>query len=151
MKVAECSPTGRRTNPRVDRTRVSGHLKSMASEHLKESKRSLILFHTLFLHFLWEPYHSQILKNEEEVKGDRRQLCKTVCKKKKKKVYQVLVRLSFPGGTSGKDPACQYKRHKKPTFDPLGLEDPLEKGTATHSSILAWRIPWTGSLAGYST
>ena len=69
---------------------------------------------------------------------------------KKKKVYQVLVRLSFPGGTSGKEPACQCKRRKKPEFDPLGLEDPLEKGTATHSSILAWRIPWTGSLAGYS-
>ena len=26
----------------------------------------------------------------------------------------------------------------------LGLEDPLEKGMATHSDILAWRIPWTG-------
>jgi len=25
----------------------------------------------------------------------------------------------------------------------LGLEDPLEKGIAIHSSILAWRIPWT--------
>ena len=25
----------------------------------------------------------------------------------------------------------------------LGWEDPLEKGTATHSSILAWKIPWT--------
>ena len=25
----------------------------------------------------------------------------------------------------------------------LGREDPLEKGKATHSSILAWRIPWT--------
>ena len=25
----------------------------------------------------------------------------------------------------------------------LGLEEPLEKGIATHSSILAWRIPWT--------
>ena len=25
----------------------------------------------------------------------------------------------------------------------LGLEDPLEKGKATHSSIVAWRIPWT--------
>ena len=25
----------------------------------------------------------------------------------------------------------------------LGWEDPLEKGTATHSRILAWRIPWT--------
>ena len=26
---------------------------------------------------------------------------------------------------------------------PLGWEDPLEKGKATHFSILAWRIPWT--------
>ena len=25
----------------------------------------------------------------------------------------------------------------------LGQKDPLEKGVATHSSILAWRIPWT--------
>ena len=25
----------------------------------------------------------------------------------------------------------------------LGWEDPLEKGTATHSTILAWKIPWT--------
>ena len=32
----------------------------------------------------------------------------------------------------------------------LGGEDPLEKGTATHSGILAWRIPWTESPAGYS-
>ena len=32
----------------------------------------------------------------------------------------------------------------------LGWEDPLEKEMATHSSTLAWRIPWTGSLAGYS-
>ena len=35
----------------------------------------------------------------------------------------------------------------------LGREDLLEKGMATHSSILAWRIPWTeepGRLAGYS-
>ena len=28
----------------------------------------------------------------------------------------------------------------------LGWEDPLEKGKATHSSILAWRIPWTEEL-----
>ena len=32
----------------------------------------------------------------------------------------------------------------------LGWEDPLEEGTATHSSILASRIPWTESLVGYS-
>ena len=32
----------------------------------------------------------------------------------------------------------------------LGQEDALEKGLVTHSSILAWRIPWTEELAGYS-
>jgi len=31
---------------------------------------------------------------------------------------------------------------------PLVWEDPLEKGMATHSSILAWRIPWTEELGG---
>ena len=30
----------------------------------------------------------------------------------------------------------------------LGWEDPLEEGTATHSSILAWRIPWTEETGG---
>ena len=30
----------------------------------------------------------------------------------------------------------------------LGWEDPLQKGTATHSSILAWRIPWTEEPGG---
>ena len=30
----------------------------------------------------------------------------------------------------------------------LGQEDPLEEGTATHSSILAWRIPWTEESGG---
>ena len=30
----------------------------------------------------------------------------------------------------------------------LGQEDPLEKGRATHSSILAWRMPWTEKPGG---
>ena len=30
----------------------------------------------------------------------------------------------------------------------LGREDALEKGTATHSSVLAWRIPWTEEPGG---
>ena len=38
-------------------------------------------------------------------------------------------------------------------FDPLGLEDPLEEGMATHSSILAWTIPiergaWCATVHG---
>ena len=31
----------------------------------------------------------------------------------------------------------------------VGWEDPLEKGKATHSSILAWKIPWTVQSMGY--
>ena len=30
----------------------------------------------------------------------------------------------------------------------LGWEDPLEKGKATHSSVLAWRLPWTVQSMG---
>ena len=33
----------------------------------------------------------------------------------------------------------------------LGQEDPLENGMATHSSILAWRIPWTEEPGGFQS
>ena len=33
----------------------------------------------------------------------------------------------------------------------LGHKDPLEKEMATHSSTLAWKIPWTKELVGYSS
>ena len=33
-------------------------------------------------------------------------------------------------------------------FWSLGWEDPLEEGMATHSSVLAWRIPWTEEPGG---
>ena len=51
--------------------------------------------------------------------------------------------LGFPGGTSGKEPACQCSRCKRHRFDPWVGKIPLEEGMATHSSILAWRISWT--------
>ena len=50
----------------------------------------------------------------------------------------------FPGGTSGKGPTCQF-RDVRETGLTLDQEDPLEKGMATHSSILTWRIAWTGA------
>ena len=37
---------------------------------------------------------------------------------------------------------------REPWIQSLGREDPLEKGMATHSSILAWRIPWTVEISG---
>ena len=36
----------------------------------------------------------------------------------------------------------------KTSVQSLGQEDPLEKGMATHSSILAWRTPWTEEPGG---
>ena len=93
-------------------------------------------------------------------------------------------RESFPGGSDGKESACnagdlssipglgrspgggrgnplQYswaslvaQTVKNPSamretwVQPLGWEDLLEEGVATHSGILAWRIPWTGESDG---
>ena len=45
----------------------------------------------------------------------------------------------FPGGSNGKKSTC----NAGDLGSIPGWEDPLEKGTATHSSILAGRIPWT--------
>ena len=42
-------------------------------------------------------------------------------------------------------PAIQENKN---TGQSLGWEDPLEKGMATHSSIQAWRIPWTEEPGG---
>ena len=50
---------------------------------------------------------------------------------------------TFPGGSDGKDYAMQETRVWS-----VGLEDPLEKGMATYSSILAWEIPWTEEPGG---
>ena len=47
----------------------------------------------------------------------------------------------FPGGSDSKEPACNAVRS-------LGWKDPLEKEVATHSSILAWRIPRTEEPGG---
>ena len=38
--------------------------------------------------------------------------------------------------------------NKKMRVQPLSQEDPLEKEMATHSSILAWEIPWTEAPSG---
>ena len=47
----------------------------------------------------------------------------------------------FSGGATGKQFACQCRTPKTWVWS-LGGEDPLEEGTATHSSIHAWRTPW---------
>ena len=48
-------------------------------------------------------------------------------------------RLDLPGGSDGKVPA--YNTGDR--VQSLGWEDLLEKAMAPHSSVLAWKIPWT--------
>ena len=52
--------------------------------------------------------------------------------------------MSFPGGS-------EVKNHvpvQETQVQSLGWEDPLEKETATHFSVLAWEVPWTEEPGG---
>ena len=49
---------------------------------------------------------------------------------------------------SGKESACQCRRHSETGFRSLGREDLLEEGMATHSSVLAERMPRTEESGG---
>ena len=53
---------------------------------------------------------------------------------------------SQPGGSVVKSPNPPAKQELQ--FSSPGQEDPLEKEMATHSSILAWEIPWTEEPGG---
>ena len=53
----------------------------------------------------------------------------------------------FPGGSAVKSLPVMQKAQET-QVPSLGREDPLEKGMASHSSILAWRLPWTEELGG---
>ena len=48
----------------------------------------------------------------------------------------------FPGGTGGEESACQCRRCKRCDFHPRIRKIPWRRKMATHSSILAWKIPW---------
>ena len=52
--------------------------------------------------------------------------------------------MGFPGGSLVKNLPAMLETQ----VQSLGLEDPLEKGVATHSSIHAWRIPRTEEPGG---
>ena len=67
----------------------------------------------------------------------------------------LLLLLLMPGGTPLDFPSSSVVKNSSPMQDmqkmwvqSLDLEDPLEEGMATHSSILAWRIPWTEEPGG---
>ena len=57
-------------------------------------------------------------------------------------------KLGFPGGAVVR---LSMQETQATQVRSLGREDPLEKNMATHSSILAWEIPWTEAPVGYSS
>ena len=52
--------------------------------------------------------------------------------------------MGFPGGSAVNESTCNAETRVRS----LHQEDSLEKGTATHSSILVWRISWTEEPGG---
>ena len=54
----------------------------------------------------------------------------------------------FPHGTSGKELPADARDQRDVGSISLSWEDPLEESMATHSRILAWRIPWTEEPTG---
>ena len=59
----------------------------------------------------------------------------------------IIKEMGFPGGSVVKNPPAMQEPQEM-QVQSLGQEDPLEEGMATHSSILAWRIPWTEEPGG---
>ena len=55
--------------------------------------------------------------------------------------------LGFPGGSAVENLLAMQKTQERWVRSP-GREDPVEKGMATHSSILAWRMPWSEESDG---
>ena len=58
--------------------------------------------------------------------------------------------MGFLGGSAVKNPPAmqEMQETQEAQVQSLGREDPLEEGMATHSSIVAWRIPWPEEPGG---
>ena len=59
--------------------------------------------------------------------------------------------LVLPGEASGKESLCQCWEMQEMWVQTLGQEDPLKEEMATHSRILAWKIPWADDIVHGAT
>jgi len=73
-------------------------------------------------------------------------MIKADCKTQRSKICIEIYKWTwgFPGGSDGEESTC----NAGDLGSVLGWEDPLDKGTAANSGILAWRIPWTEEPGG---
>ena len=108
---------------------VQGTLKSLVQHH--SSKASVLQHSTFFIVQLSHPY----MTTGKTIALTRRIFVGKVMSL----LYNMLSRLVCVVAQLVKNPPAIWETW----LQSLGWEDPLEKGKATHSSILAWRIPWT--------
>ena len=88
--------------------------------------------------FVWASLKAQLEKNLPAVQETRLDSWGgKICWRRDR--LPIPVFLGFPGVSLVKNPPAMQEIW----VVSLGWEDPLEKGKATHSSILSWRIPWT--------
>ena len=64
-------------------------------------------------------------------------------------IYRYRIYSGFPGGTSGKELACQFRRHKKPGFDPWVRKIPWRKAWQPTPVPLPGGVHGQRSLAGF--
>ena len=113
----------------LDLLAVQGTLKSLVQHH--SSKASVLQHSTFFIVQLSHPY----MTTGKTIALTRRIFVGKVMSL----LYNMLSRLVCVVAQLVKNPPAIWETW----LQSLGWEDPLEKGKATHSSILAWRIPWT--------
>ena len=65
--------------------------------------------------------------------------------------FNIIYLFGFPGGTSGKEPACQCRRWKRHRFDPWVGKIPWRRVWKPTSILLPGEFHWQRSLAGYSS
>ena len=75
--------------------------------------------------------------------GSDHELLSAIFRLKLKKEFLINIELVMPQGSPGGSMVKNRPAMQEVEVLPPGWEDLLEKGMATYSSILAWRIPWT--------
>ena len=75
---------------------------------------------------------------------------KLLCQKTSQENSAIRERLGFPGGTSGKEPACQCRRHQRRGFNPWARTIPWKRALQSTPVFLPGEPHGQRSLAGYS-
>ena len=107
------------------------------------SKSSPHLSPPLISHLLWSPYQPPCLSSHGPDVNPGQNTWTFYLQSAELTQRLLFLVNDIPGGASGKEPARQCRWCKRCEVSSLGREDSLEKSMTTHSSVLAWRTPWT--------